>query len=183
MSRFSSFHTRKGGLISGSVLKKCVKSLCWSYNLYVDSAQGSDLAPFLFLEIWAVVKNFLRLSHLYTQLNSSVSNPNITFYCNFQLLSIPIKIFGVVNLWSGWNNSPMWQCVSVLKHSQLFFWKSIIYWLFYFQACEFLLPNTVKSRAVDRSTIQRSKVQVQRSQYIRIKFPLHKESENPWACY
>ena len=42
---------------------------------------------------------------------------------------------------------------------------------------------TVKSRAVDRSTIQRSKVQGQRSQYIRIKFPLHKESENPWACY
>ena len=42
---------------------------------------------------------------------------------------------------------------------------------------------TVKSQAVDRSTIQRSKVQVQMSQYIRIKFPLHKESENPWACY
>ena len=43
--------------------------------------------------------------------------------------------------------------------------------------------NTVKSRAVDRSTIQRSHVSGQRSQYIRIKFPLHKESENPWACY
>ena len=44
-------------------------------------------------------------------------------------------------------------------------------------------PSTVKSRAIDRSTIQRSKVQGQRSQYIRIKFPLHKESENPWPCY
>ena len=43
--------------------------------------------------------------------------------------------------------------------------------------------NTVKSRAVDLSTIQRSKVQGQRSQYIRIKFPLHKESENLRACY
>ena len=119
-----------------------IKSLCWPYFLYVDSAQRSDLAPFLFLEIWAVVNNFLRLSPLYTQVNSSVSSPNITFYCNFQLLSIPIKIFGVVNLLSGWNNSPMWQCVSVLKHSQLIFWKRIIWWLFYFQACEFLLPNT-----------------------------------------
>ena len=36
--------------------------------------------------------------------------------------------------------------------------------------------RTVKSRAVDRSTGQRS-------QYIRIKFPLHKESGNPWPCY
>ena len=43
--------------------------------------------------------------------------------------------------------------------------------------------TTVKSRAVDRSTIQGSQVSGQRSQYIRIKFPLHKESENPWPCY
>ena len=47
----------------------------------------------------------------------------------------------------------------------------------------FFKLHTVKSRAVDRSTIQRSKVKGQRSQYIRIKFPLDKESENPRACY
>ena len=43
--------------------------------------------------------------------------------------------------------------------------------------------HTVKSRAVDRSTIQRSYAKGQRSQYISIKFPLHKEPENPRACY
>ena len=38
---------------------------------------------------------------------------------------------------------------------------------------------TVKSRAVDRSTIQFWKLWA----YINIKFPLHKHSENAWECY
>ena len=44
---------------------------------------------------------------------------------------------------------------------------------------------SVKSRTVDWSTIQFWTIChfVQRSQYIRIKIPLHKQSENPWMCY
>jgi hypothetical protein len=46
--------------------------------------------------------------------------------------------------------------------------------------------NTVKSRAVDWSTIQFWTLLNsfgQRSRYISIKFPLHKQSANPWMHY
>ena len=45
--------------------------------------------------------------------------------------------------------------------------------------CELgMKPHTIKSRAVDRSTIQFWTLLGQRSQHISIKFPLHKQSEN-----
>ena len=40
----------------------------------------------------------------------------------------------------------------------------------------------VMSQAVHRSTIQFWTVRVL-SQYISIKIPFHKQSENPWVCY
>ena len=59
----------KGGLISeifhfvSNRQKKDANSLSWALSKR-DSVQDIDLAP-SFLEIWAKLKNFLRLSHLY----------------------------------------------------------------------------------------------------------------------
>ena len=86
-----------------------------------------------------------------------------------------------------WNISFLF--TSILQDSQQHYKKELIYrrkkksYLMFWGICKDNFWYTVKSRAVDRSTIQRSKVQGQRSQYIRIKFPLHKESENPWPCF
>ena len=41
---------------------------------------------------------------------------------------------------------------------------------------------TVNSRAVDQATIKILELFGQRSQYISIKFSLHKPSENSWVC-
>ena len=61
-------HSSKGGLISESFSlwlkspKMGAKSRSWVSSLFVDSPQGCSLA--LILDIWAKVKNFLKLSHL-----------------------------------------------------------------------------------------------------------------------
>ena len=97
-------------------------------------------------------------------------------------------------LWNRWTKS--------CENCQIFEWSNsrgelryfphsdVMCWIFFKNSTS--TPNiklfkssihSVKLQVVDWSTIRFRKLLAKGPQYIRIKFPLHKHSENAWVCY
>ena len=138
----------------------------WDVSCSFHKAQGFYLLDSEFTKIWPVWKKFIQ------KFGKLFHTSLWILFSDFTTFALPSRLFFPTWLLDRWESTIN------LKNSSAKYFQNSFKWSYF--SPHLIYRKVASSRLVYYSILESFG---QRSQYISIKFPLHKESENPWTCY